>query len=177
MLQSRLPCGTRITVTKAFTGAVEFTAVLGQDQDTETYSYAVLIYLLKRYKLPHPCASISWQLSKKEEVIVCNGMLFFHRITLMDYEKLGIGRKSNSCLLCSLPCNDADDKPNTRHLNCVRCEPCFLCTNCRVFLPMAKPPGCISSGKSTQPVCLWCVKPEEEDELSESMRFRKIILD
>ena len=54
------------------------------------------------------------------------------------------------CQACLQPCHDADDdEPNSRHLNCVRCKPCFLCPRCRVYV----------NGKT--PVCLPCLEEPE----------------
>ena len=62
-----------------------------------------------------------------------------------------------SCFSCYSPCIDADIL-RTRHKNCIVCEPCFLCDNCRVYIQGA-------------PMCLVCV--EEHGELHHLGRFHQ----
>ena len=77
------------------------------------------------------------------------------------------------CFICRSHCVDADST-NSRHINCSRCFPEFLCEECRIFLPRdtfneicLRNLACYNTAehnlqeKDLLPVCLWCL--EESD--------------
>ena len=69
------------------------------------------------------------------------------------------------CQCCAEPCEDADNiriknAVGSREWNCMRCEPCFLCSSCRIQLR----PGEAS--------CLDCLSRHEASSLSEVQRRR-----
>ena len=66
-------------------------------------------------------------------------------------------------MVCCQPCHDADDD-DTRELNCVDCEPCFLCDRCRVTTP---------NGAS---MCYRWLGPEDRSFLEERHRIHIIRL-
>ena len=59
-----------------------------------------------------------------------------------------------ACSVCFGPCEDAESRHtvSSRLVNCVRCEPYFLCPLCKVYI-------------NGQPVCYCCIEDRENDTL------------
>ena len=74
----------------------------------------------------------------------------------------GLDRDDSACDDCGDPCDDADLRmeANARDLNCVRCNPCSLCTGCSVHISHDK-------------VCLSCATDTEALELPEPKQRRR----
>ena len=68
------------------------------------------------------------------------------------------------CFCCYWPCADADlDIPNSRHLNCTMCVPCFLCPECRSY---------VANG---DPRCMLCLVQDDVPYLLQGASRRDII--
>ena len=71
---------------------------------------------------------------------------------------------SDRCLVCYDAATDIDELRIKRSVNCVRCEPCTLCDNCKVKLAGVN-------------VCLQCITPDEVKLLDEGSRKRLNLID
>lgn len=116
----------------------------------------------KNYRLPmHVIAlcnpRIHWQVSTPTFFSGC-----FMVDPLIEQQREDLDRLVSlydySCFSCYSPCIDADIS-DTRDRNCIVCEPCFLCDNCRVYIRGV-------------PKCLVCV--EEHGELQHLVRFHQL---
>jgi hypothetical protein len=165
--------GTLITVTN-LDGELEYDGVCecGTEIDKEMYLYSILMYLLKRYRLPDPCIAIIWRIVQEPGSHRCDGGLLFRPVVDNYYG-------DDDCVICGFPCVDADIN-DSRDMNCIRCRPCFLCLYCTVSLPA----GCLKRNQlkndeiATAPfaVCLDDLHPDELVHLTAQERFRHGLL-
>lgn len=113
--------------------------------------------MLKRYRLPDPCISITWRIVQEPGTHRCDGHVLFLRVVDADYG-------DEHCVICGFPCVDADIN-DSLDMNCMKCRPCYFCLYCRVSLPA----GCLKRNElktddiSTAPfaVCLHDLDPDE----------------
>ena len=160
--EDKLPQGTKITVRYAASGRTIFTTVLQKLQSRDTYSIAVLLYILKSvlHNLPERCGSIMWRRDEGE----LNGQLILRRLT---NEEKNCNRDNHKCIICMNPCEDVDELGKPRTTNCVRCEPCSLCSDCQVQIPIK------DKGQTGQVMlCFECLTLQEKRALSERCRHR-----
>ena len=71
---------------------------------------------------------------------------------------------SDRCLVCYDAATDIDELRIKRSVNCVRCEPCTLCDNCKAELAGVN-------------VCFQCITPDEVKLLDEGSRKRLNLID
>ena len=171
-----IPVGSMVNV-RELSGKQLFTMTLEKSYDKECFCRGVLIIIMRKYKLPAQLGSILWSVTKSEgsepggiKRIIYDGMLILRRMHAEERERLTVLQEPviegnnvryidpNACFICTMPCQDAD-KDRTRELNCVRCYPCNLCNECRLYI-------------KDSPVCLWCLEASEIDQLSEEKRIR-----
>jgi hypothetical protein len=99
------------------------------DDNVATLSIAFCMVLSKHFKLPTQCFRLVWDSEVRADTITANYIL--QELTDEMHESMP---DHDNCFVCSGPCRDADED-GTRELNCYRCEPCFLCSACKVLLP------------------------------------------
>ena len=143
-------------------GSVLYSAVLERSYDTKLYCDELLRYILRQIHLPHCCAVIHWRFITTERSTECIGNLVWQALADDEYAALHphtilLGtdntlapREEPKCLCCCLPCRDAD-VDDTRHENCVRCFPCWLCPECKVDMP---------NEPATESLCDYAPEPE-----------------
>ena len=173
---SIIPVGSMVNV-RELSGKQLFTMTMEKSYDKECFCRGVLIIIMRKYKLPAQLGSILWSVTKSEgsepggtKRIIYDGMLILRRMHAQEREDLTVLQQpviegdnvrylvQNACFICTMPCRDAD-KDQTRELNCVRCYPCNLCNECRLYI-------------KNSPVCLWCLEACEIDQLSEKKQIR-----
>ena len=152
--------------------------VVTEATDLDVLGIALAYVFQRRMGLPDECLHLVWGKLETTEgkgkveyelaaTVVMKSLDEATYDRLID-ESYAAGRAV--CKACLQPCHDADDDvPNSRHLNCIRCEPCMLCPRCRVYV----------NGKT--PVCLLCLEEAElttviaEGNEREELRRRIII--
>ena len=103
-----------------------------------TLSLALCMVLSKHFKLPTQCFRLVWGNGVRadtESEITVNYIL--QELTDEKHDSMvqqQINNDTYDCFVCSGPCFDADED-GTRQQNCYRCEPCFLCSDCKILLP------------------------------------------
>lgn len=62
------------------------------------------------------------------------GILIWQTLNSVDSMTSPVVCEEDGCSICGAASDDADEA-DSRHLNCVRCEPDFLCRRCKIHLP------------------------------------------
>ena len=99
-----------------------------------TLAHALLQRLSAQTSIPQQCFTLTMNPTSKAENGSERIVVQYATHTIEDDCVFG----DEECFVCGDPCLDADveeelpDKKVTRYTNCVSCEPCFLCRNCRV---------------------------------------------
>ena len=119
------------------------------------WELGVLVHTARELDVPAICVVLVWASPGTASYVIgvhATGMAWFN----------GLDRDDFSCDDCGDPCDDADLRmeANARDQNCVRCNPCSLCSGCSVHISRAK-------------VCLSCATDTEALELSESKQRRR----
>ena len=184
-----LPVGSRMIVHR-MGGAIEFDYVLTRALKRDDISNAILTNLSKRYKLPYPCMSISWQMMCVGKDVHCLGNLVLEKLRDADLIALWENAENQElCQACFLPCADAHVTDTTEE-KCVRCWSRYICSDCTVNI---KSVGCqdfacrqlprfklLPSGEifrrepkpKVVPVCLLCIEEQEVEQLHPDAQFR-----
>ena len=105
-------------------------------ETVDAVSTAVARLITKHSAIPNECLSLVWSKPQDQHVLVA---IVLTPLSEHGWDMLREGADStgrSACMVCWQPCHDADDD-DTRELNCVECEPCFLCDRCRVTTPNA----------------------------------------
>ena len=100
--------------------------------------------------------------SRADGTVTVRFCLCYEKLKDETYERMDElrGNIIDYCLVCLDPALDIDeDKNRSREENCIRCNPCSLCDQCKINIGHA-------------PVCLWCVETDEIELLSAAERFR-----
>ena len=118
-------------------------------ESVNTISIAVVKVITDHLAIPGECVSLVWSRLSEQ--------LFSVTIVLVplaedEWDNQNVWTLNHEegfvCYVCFKPCHDADED-ETRKLNCVRCEPRFLCTRCRIYT------------KEGRPKCYLCLGPED----------------
>ena len=75
--------------------------------------------------------------SKIETMDVIEANYVIRPVDVVD-DRESLPSTDDNCKVCNRACLDADDSNSPRHSrdsNCRECQPCYLCPDCRVFLP------------------------------------------
>ena len=102
--------------------------------------------------IPNQCVSLLWSRPTDHTVIVTAVLTPLSEDGWDMLRKDADSTGRTACMVCWQPCVDADDY-EARDLNCVECEPCFLCDRCHVITP------------SGTPICYMCLQPEARSSL------------
>ena len=144
--------GTRVTVRFA-SGRVVTQRLVHAQTEQEVYMMGMLGYFVGYFRLPEQCLQIAWRM---EEPLYCEATLI--PLPVGEYGALDYG---NDCCIC---CGAEDDntevlRARSRAMNCNRCGPDVLCTQCRFLLP----------GRA---VCMYCLREDELSLISPRQLFR-----
>ena len=115
-------------------------------------STSVARLITNHLAIPNECLSLVWSRPQDHTVIVTLVLtpLSEDGCDMLRKDADSTGR--TACMVCWQPCVDADDD-EARDLNCVECEPCFLCDRCHAITP------------SGTPICYMCLQPEARSSL------------
>ena len=98
-----------------------------------TLAYAFVLVLAKKQNIPRRCVSLAWEwVCQNSQTAECK--VTYVATTLTEDEEY----TDDECFVCGDPCHDADDAwatsqgLPTREQNCAVCEPCWLCSDCRI---------------------------------------------
>ena len=120
----------------------------------EAFKLAVHLTVAKATGAPERWITCTWQ-KMSDESLVCSYIIIMPSIDTSQNSDQDI-----SCASCDGPCEDADDWPGDgRERNCIRCRPCYLCADCRVYI-------------SKHPVCMLCLEEEDISSLTPPQRSR-----
>ena len=144
--------GTRVTVRFA-SGRVVLQRLVCAQIEQEIYMMGMLEYLVGYFRLPEQCLQIAWQM---KEPLYCEATLV--PLPVGEYQRLDYGM---DCCIC---CGAEDDNrevlnARSRAMNCIRCGPDVLCTQCRFLLP-------------GRVVCMYCLREDELSLISPRQLFR-----
>ena len=165
-----IQAGSRIAVYNALSGLETLNWVLTQDEHMQDVSTLAISLVADMATAPRKCVRIVdmfWPEAADKQT--CRLSFLWVPVDDSDSEDLLIGSTDIACFICGEVCKDADDT-NSRHCNCVRCLPCFLCEQCRIFLPRSAFDDSVSqqisydrganqdlSQETLWPVCFWCL--------------------
>ena len=144
--------GTRVTVRFA-SGRVVLQRLVHAQTEQEIYMMGMLEYLVGFFRLPEQCLQVAWQM---KEPFYCEATLV--PLPASEYRGLDYGQ---DCCIC---CGADDDNGEvltvrSRAMNCVRCGPDVVCTQCRFRLP-------------GRVVCMYCLRENELSLVSPRQQFR-----
>ena len=195
-----LPAGSLITVQNALSGTEVLSWELLQDESVENLRASAVSQIASKAAAPPSCVQI---------VDICRSALVNKRVLLL-FVWVAIGTPDpespldclaydaylfayDVCFVCGDTCQDAD-ATDSRHRNCVRCFPDFLCEHCHIFMPRSlfdnggawqlsysRAARHDLSETSLWPVCFKCLEPSElpivlELQIPDSTWFRMALL-
>ena len=129
-----LPLGTRIQLSGDVLRCglpAAFISEPGDDAESLTLNWVG--DFIKEVGVPDDCISFSWARDASGGYMVS---VLFHPLTPERHDEL-TRDDLQVCFVCAGPCDDADKPTWTgvypRALNCIECNPCFLCDRCKVM--------------------------------------------
>ena len=123
------------------------------------WELGILVHTARELDVPAICVILTWASLGAATYVIgvhATGMDWFNAHDPDDF----------TCDDCGDPCDNADLRmeANARDQNCVRCNPCSLCTGCSVHIKHAK-------------VCLLCSTDAEAQNLPESKQKRRRLVE
>ena len=171
-----IPSGSRVIARNALSGNVMSELHLTRKHCLWSAQRSVRYGIAAKINVPWQCVKLVGWGQLEDETIMDGTDAVYQALFLwvpVDQYYMADSAEDGHCFICRAPCADADDT-NNRHMNCVRCCPCFLCKECRVFLPTELFDDFVLEqvslyntvehnlqGAALWPVCLWCLQDSD----------------
>ncbi len=165
-----IPAGATVSVRNALSGKFMCNVYLTRKQCPQSAQHWLCHTISSQINVPWQCVRIvSWEWMEDTADHVYEASFLWVPVDQFYREV----EDDSLCFICRSHCVDADTT-NSRHMNCSRCFPAFLCEECRIYLPkdtfneisleqlaFYNTAEHNLQEKDLWPVCLWCL--EESD--------------
>ena len=126
------------------------------------WELGILVHTARELDVPAICVILTWPSRGAATYVIgvhATGMDWFNAHAMDDF----------TCDTCGDPCDDADLQMvgpgiDARDQNCIRCNPCSLCTGCSVYIKHEK-------------VCLMCSTDTECENFPKSKQKRRRLVE
>ena len=125
-----IPAGATVSVRNALSGKFMCKVYLSCKQCPQSAQRFVCHTISHQIQVPMQCVRIvSWERMEDTAEHVYDASFIW--VPVNPGYRSGWG-EDGLCFVCRSP---YVDESSSRHMNCLRCFPCFLCEECRIYLP------------------------------------------